>query len=33
MQTRDQHELAKLFENLFRGGNHCYGIYDPDKNQ
>ena len=33
MQTKAQYEEAKLFESLFRGGNHCHGIYNPNSNQ
>ena len=28
MQTREQYDQAKLFAGLFKGGDHCYGLYD-----
>lgn len=30
MQTREQYEEAKMFANLFAGGDHGFGIYDPN---
>ena len=29
MQTRAQYDQAKMFANLFAGGDHGFGIYDP----
>jgi len=30
MQTRAQYDQAKMFANLFAGGDHGFGIYDPN---
>jgi len=31
MQTRAQYDQAKLFHNLFAGGEHGYGVIDTTK--
>ena len=30
MQTREQYDQVKLFSSLFAGGDHGFGIYDPN---
>ena len=29
MQNKAQAEIAKLFQKIFAGGDHCFGIHDP----